>query len=126
MLYRAMARFADLYKYWGAMKNDNASPFYTPSGWNQTSPNKWGVPIADSAVTRQDIPKETKQKLLASRFKNKDTWPSGVLKRDARRCAMGGCSPGLIEGYKDDPHENHPEAVLHPPAFAISQYEENC
>ena len=115
--------FADLYKYWGVNEERGMHHHFTHhQGGLKPAPNKWGVPIADSAVTvRQDIPKETKQKLLASRFKNKDTWPSGGFEAaEARRCAMGGCSPGFIEGYKDDPHENHPEAVLHPPAFATA------
>ena len=112
--------FADLYKYWGVNEEHGIHHHYIhQSSGLKPTPSKWGVPINRGAITeRKDIPKETKQKLLANRFKNKETWPSGGFEAaEARRCAMGGCNPGFIEGYKDDPHAINPESVLHAPSF---------
>ena len=117
--------FADLYKYWGVDEERGMRRrFVRHQVAVKPAPNRWGLTIAanDSVTQRKDIPKERKQKLTASRFKNKENWPSGGFEAaEARRCAMAGCNPGFIEGYKDDPSAVNPETLLHPPSFANSQ-----
>ena len=38
---------------------------------------------------------------------------------------MGGCIPGFIEGYKDDPNAVRPETNLHSPTFLTATKRSN-